>query len=46
MSIPVVLGCFPELEVKTLLLKTPHMWNTKFGEIELELTRNNLLKRT
>lgn len=43
MAIPVVLGCLPEPEVKTLLLKTTHVEHKIWREIELELTRSRLL---
>lgn len=31
-------ACLPELEGKTLLLKTRHSLKTGLGEVELELT--------
>lgn len=34
----ITFGCFPGLEVKTLLLKIPYTMDTGIGETELELT--------
>ena len=39
-AIAIVLGCLPELEGKTLLLKTPCTLDTGRGGISVELTRN------
>lgn len=42
-TITIVLGHLPDLDVKILLLKTPHTLVTGHGEIKLILTRKFLL---
>lgn len=41
-TIDIVLSCFPEVEVKPLLLKISYNWDTGDNWLELDLTRKPL----